>query len=106
MAFVAHAAVHLVVPAAMGAGDVKLAAPLGAVLAAASWEALALGGLLAAVLSGGLAAVLALTGRGRRRTGAAARPGDAAGDVGGGARRGRRRRARAVSCTRPARRSG
>jgi leader peptidase (prepilin peptidase)/N-methyltransferase len=69
VAFVAHAAVHLVVPTAMGAGDVKLAAPLGAVLAATSWEALALGGLLAAVLSGGLAALLASARRGRRRTG-------------------------------------
>ena len=69
VAVAAHAAVHLVVPTAMGAGDVKLAAPLGAVLAATSWEALALGGLLAAVLSGGLAAVLVPAGRGRRRSG-------------------------------------
>ena len=32
VAVAAHAAVHLVAPAAMGGGDVKLAAPLGAVL--------------------------------------------------------------------------
>jgi leader peptidase (prepilin peptidase)/N-methyltransferase len=50
-----HAALHLTASTAMGAGDVKLAAPLGAVLAAGSWEALALGGLLAALLSGALA---------------------------------------------------
>ena len=40
VAFVAYAAVHLAAPSALGAGDVKLAAPLGAVLAAASWAAL------------------------------------------------------------------
>jgi leader peptidase (prepilin peptidase)/N-methyltransferase len=64
VALTAHVAVHLAVPPAMGAGDVKLAAPLGAVLAAASWEALAIAGLLAAVLSGALAAT-ALVARGR-----------------------------------------
>jgi leader peptidase (prepilin peptidase)/N-methyltransferase len=59
VAAAAYAALHLVAPAAMGAGDVKLAAPLGAVLAAASWPALALGAAVAALLSGG-AAVAAL----------------------------------------------
>jgi leader peptidase (prepilin peptidase) / N-methyltransferase len=67
VAVAAHAAVHLVAPAAMGAGDVKLAAPLGAVLAAASWEALALAGLLAALCSGALAGAVLLV---RRRGGA------------------------------------
>jgi leader peptidase (prepilin peptidase)/N-methyltransferase len=57
-AVAAYAALHLVAPAAMGAGDVKLAAPLGAVLAAASWPALALGAAVAALLSGGSAVVL------------------------------------------------
>jgi leader peptidase (prepilin peptidase)/N-methyltransferase len=52
-----HAAVHLVAPAAMGAGDVKLAAPVGAVAAAASWEALVLAGVLAALSSGVVAGV-------------------------------------------------
>lgn len=66
----AHAVLHLVAPAAMGAGDVKLAAPLGAVLAAASWPALVLAGLLAALLSGGLAVVMLL----RRRVSGGALP--------------------------------
>jgi leader peptidase (prepilin peptidase)/N-methyltransferase len=52
VAFAAHALVHLAAPRALGAGDVKLAAPLGAVLAAASWSALAQAGVLAALLSG------------------------------------------------------
>jgi leader peptidase (prepilin peptidase) / N-methyltransferase len=52
VAAAAHAAVHLAARRAMGAGDVKLAAPLGAVLAAASWSALALAALLAALFTG------------------------------------------------------
>jgi leader peptidase (prepilin peptidase)/N-methyltransferase len=52
VAVAAHAALHLVAPAAMGAGDVKLAGSLGAVLAASSWSALALAAVLAAVLTG------------------------------------------------------
>jgi leader peptidase (prepilin peptidase) / N-methyltransferase len=65
VAVAAHAAVHFVAPAAMGGGDVKLAAPLGAVSAAVSWEALALAGVLAALSSGVLAvAVLVRRGRG------------------------------------------
>jgi leader peptidase (prepilin peptidase)/N-methyltransferase len=64
VAVAAHLLVHLAAPGAMGAGDVKLAAPLGAVLAAASWEALVFAGLLATVLSGALAATL-LVARGR-----------------------------------------
>jgi leader peptidase (prepilin peptidase)/N-methyltransferase len=69
VAVVGHAAVHLVAPPAMGAGDVKLAGPLGAVLAAASWAALALAAVLAAVLT----AALAVAGRcvGRLARGAA-----------------------------------
>ena len=60
----AYAAVHLAAPAAMGAGDVKLAAPLGAVLAAASWAAVVAAGLVAALLSAVLATVmLAMRGR-------------------------------------------
>jgi leader peptidase (prepilin peptidase)/N-methyltransferase len=65
VAAVAHAAVHLVAPRAMGAGDVKLAAPLGAVLAAAGWPAPVLAALLAAVLT----AVLGVTGLATRRLG-------------------------------------
>lgn len=58
-----HAAVHLLSPAALGAGDVKLAASLGAVLAAVSWPALLLGPLLAA----GFTATAALAGLALRR---------------------------------------
>lgn len=65
LASAAYAAVHLAAPAALGAGDVKLAAPLGAVLAGVSWEALVVGGVLAAIFSGAVAAVLLVV-RGRR----------------------------------------
>jgi leader peptidase (prepilin peptidase)/N-methyltransferase len=51
-----HAGLHLLDRRAIGAGDVKLAAPLGAVLAAVSWPALVLAAMLAALLTG-LAAV-------------------------------------------------
>jgi leader peptidase (prepilin peptidase)/N-methyltransferase len=64
VAVVAHAAVHLVAPPAMGAGDVKLAAPIGAVSAAVSWEALAVVGVLAALSSGVVAGVQLSRGRG------------------------------------------
>jgi leader peptidase (prepilin peptidase)/N-methyltransferase len=64
VASVAYAAVHLAAPAALGAGDVKLAAPLGAVLAGVSWEALVAGSLLAAIFSCAVAGVTLLT-RGR-----------------------------------------
>ncbi|MDD7937595.1 prepilin peptidase [Actinomycetospora lutea] len=55
------AAVHLAVPTALGAGDVKLAPALGAPLAAASWTAPVLAVLLAAL------GVLALALRRRAR---------------------------------------
>jgi leader peptidase (prepilin peptidase) / N-methyltransferase len=65
VAVAAHLAVHLAAPAALGAGDVKLAASLGAALAAASWEALVVAGLLAALFSGAVAAtVLVVRGSG------------------------------------------
>ncbi len=62
----AHAALHLIAPRALGAGDVKLAAPLGAVLAASSWAALVLATGLAAVITGLAALVLVAAGRARR----------------------------------------
>jgi leader peptidase (prepilin peptidase)/N-methyltransferase len=55
--------VRLVAPAALGAGDVKLAAPLGAVLGAVSWSAVPIGALLASVLTLGLAVAGALLAR-------------------------------------------
>lgn len=58
VAVAVHAAVHLGSPGSLGAGDVKLAASLGAVLAAASWGA----PLLAAVLASALTALVALAG--------------------------------------------
>ena len=63
----ATALVHLLRPAALGLGDVKLAAPLGAVLGAASWSALAIAAVLAAVITGrgAPAAVLAVARRPR-----------------------------------------
>jgi leader peptidase (prepilin peptidase)/N-methyltransferase len=57
VAVAVHVAFHLVDQRAVGAGDVKLAAPLGAVLAAVAWPALA----LAAVLAAAFTAVLAIT---------------------------------------------
>ncbi|MBW0132253.1 prepilin peptidase [Pseudonocardia oceani] len=46
-----HAAVHLASPRSLGAGDVKLSASLGAVLAAVSWGALPLAAVLASLLT-------------------------------------------------------
>jgi leader peptidase (prepilin peptidase)/N-methyltransferase len=65
----AHAVWHLVAPRSLGAGDVKLAAPLGAALAAAAWPAPALAAVLAALLTGvGAVAALGLArARGRPR---------------------------------------
>lgn len=58
-----HAAVHLAAPPALGAGDVKLAGSVGAVLGAVSWEVLLLGPLLAASLTAAVGAVGLLSGR-------------------------------------------
>lgn len=69
VAVAAHAAVHLVAPRAMGAGDVKLAGPLGAVLAAASWSTLLLGAVGAALLSAFLALAGLLVGWASRGSG-------------------------------------
>jgi leader peptidase (prepilin peptidase)/N-methyltransferase len=56
LAVAVHAAVYLAVPGAVGAGDVKLAAPLGAVLAAVAWPALAFAAVLAAAFTAVVAA--------------------------------------------------
>jgi leader peptidase (prepilin peptidase) / N-methyltransferase len=55
LAAAVHVAVHLVDRRAVGAGDVKLAAPLGAVLAAVAWPALAFAAVLATLLTGAVA---------------------------------------------------
>jgi leader peptidase (prepilin peptidase)/N-methyltransferase len=67
--FGAHLVVRVLAPAALGAGDVKLAAVLGAVLGAVSWPALVVG----VVLAGGTTAVVAAVGllSGRMGIGAA-----------------------------------
>ncbi|HET9138900.1 A24 family peptidase [Actinophytocola sp.] len=54
--FAVHAAVHLLRPGALGAGDVKLSGTLGGVLGAVGWPAL----VLAAVLAAGCTLVLRL----------------------------------------------
>lgn len=74
LAAAVHAAAHLVAPRAMGAGDVKLAAPLGALLAAAAWAAPVLAAVLAAVLTGvaALLGVAVARARGRPRSAAVA----------------------------------
>lgn len=63
VAVAAHAAAHLLAPRGLGMGDVKLAAPLGAVLAAAAWPALVLATGLAALLTGLTAAAGVVSGR-------------------------------------------
>lgn len=62
-ATVTYGALHLARPSALGAGDVKLAAVLGTVLAGASWGALVAAAALAAVLTGLVAAAGVLAGR-------------------------------------------
>ncbi|WP_232663627.1 prepilin peptidase [Pseudonocardia sp. TRM90224] len=66
VALVLHAAVHLAAPRAIGAGDVKLAAPLGAVLAASSWAALPLAAALSMVITAVVGVVGLLVRRLRR----------------------------------------
>lgn len=65
----AHLAVRLVAPSALGAGDVKLAGALGAVLGAVSWSALLVGAVLASALTALVVLVGLLTGRLRRSSG-------------------------------------
>ncbi|QFZ22097.1 prepilin peptidase [Saccharothrix syringae] len=53
--FAGHLVVRLVAPSAMGGGDVKLAAPVGAVLASVSWLALPAGAAVASAVTLALA---------------------------------------------------
>ncbi|HEY0815562.1 MAG TPA: prepilin peptidase [Pseudonocardia sp.] len=62
VAVACYGVVHLALPAALGAGDVKLAASLGTVLGAVSWGALVVAAGLAAVATA--AAALVAVGRG------------------------------------------
>ncbi len=89
LAVALHVAVHLVDRRAVGAGDVKLAAPLGAVLAAVAWPALAFAAVLAALLTASVAvgavirtAVGGAAGAPVGRAAARAGPGHAAGGCG------------------------
>jgi leader peptidase (prepilin peptidase)/N-methyltransferase len=63
VAVAGYGLVHLLRPTALGLGDVKLAAPLGAVLGAGSWAALAITAVLAAVLTGAVGLLLVCAGR-------------------------------------------
>jgi leader peptidase (prepilin peptidase)/N-methyltransferase len=63
VAVTGYGLVHLLRPAALGLGDVKLAAPLGAVLGAASWAALAIAAVLAAALTAAVGLLLVGLGR-------------------------------------------
>lgn len=69
IAVAAYGSLHLVAPRAMGPGDVKLAASLGAVAGASSLAAVALAGALATLFTGVVAVVGMATGR--LRSGAA-----------------------------------
>ena len=60
VAVAVHVALHLLDRRAVGAGDVKLAAPLGAVLAAVAWPALALAAVVAALVTASLALASAI----------------------------------------------
>ena len=64
VAVVGYGLVHLLRPAALGLGDVKLAGPLGAVLGAASWSALVIAAVLAAVFTGVVGVFVLSAGRG------------------------------------------
>ncbi|MQA12390.1 MAG: prepilin peptidase [Pseudonocardiaceae bacterium] len=69
----AHALVRLLVPASLGAGDVKLAGSLGGVLGAVGWPAVLVAAVLATVLT--LALAVARIHRGEWRTGVPHGPG-------------------------------
>ncbi|MFR9801383.1 prepilin peptidase [Pseudonocardia sp. RS010] len=76
----AYLLVHTVSPGSLGLGDVKLAAPVGALLTAASWPALLLGCALTAVVSAAAAGFVVVRpgrrgpGQGPPPAGSAARP--------------------------------
>lgn len=61
----AYALVHLASPGAMGAGDVKLAGPVGAAVTGTAWVALPVSAVLAMLLSAAVAAFALVAGRAR-----------------------------------------
>lgn len=63
-----YAVVHLAAPRALGAGDVKLALPVGAALAGAGWPVLPFGVALSAVLGVVVAGAAVTAGRAEWRT--------------------------------------
>jgi leader peptidase (prepilin peptidase)/N-methyltransferase len=67
VAVACYGAVHLALPSALGAGDVKLAASLGTVLGGVSWGALAVASGLAALGTAAVAVVAVGIGRRPRR---------------------------------------
>lgn len=73
--FLAHLAVRTLSPGALGAGDVKLAAPLGAVLGAVGLPALAVAAVLAALVTAVLGCVARLLRHRAWRTGVPHGPG-------------------------------
>ncbi|MEV4597616.1 A24 family peptidase [Amycolatopsis sp. NPDC049253] len=81
-----HLVVHRVEPARLGAGDVKLAGVLGAVLGALGWASVAVAAVVAAGLSAVVAVgaqVRAIARRARRAEPASGRPASAAPSEGG-----------------------
>jgi leader peptidase (prepilin peptidase) / N-methyltransferase len=74
VAVAVHAALHLADRRAVGAGDVKLAAPLGAVLAAVAWPALPLAAVVAAFCTAALAVGAVIGSRASVGRGVAAQP--------------------------------
>ncbi len=71
----AHLLVRLAVPSGLGAGDVKLAGSLGAVLGAVGWPAIAVAAVLAAVITVLLASAARLARRAAWRGGIPHGPG-------------------------------
>ncbi|WP_246076798.1 prepilin peptidase [Amycolatopsis cihanbeyliensis] len=71
----AHLLMHLAAPRALGAGDVKLAGSLGAVLGVGGWAVLVLAACLSAVAAASMAAVARLSRAGRWRDGVPHGPG-------------------------------